>query len=582
MSRLAAGKQPFSQFPHAGLLMAAFVLAIATTSACSNDPPVQPSSEPSEAAAASPNQQVTAAALPSQQVTAAAATAPEPTSTPTATETFEGIISIWPWFNDGLNDDEARLVDGLRGLYWYSAVLTGPLLTMPFLETVEPADIAAVRGLLDLVRHGGGIPRFTQLMGNPYVSDGISDREAKVVATLGSVGAFGPWLLPALLDPEVVMIEERRVDLPLAGEVELAIIRTEPGAARTMDILEHSVRTVERLLQVPLPARYVGVLFGDVVEQGAPAQNFTTHIGMLARYDVDQDHYTADYSAILLAHEVAHFYWIDNSFWLDEGLANLTGVIAEHARSGRPLEPVARLCREARDIRTLSRRPSHEYAFECHYSLSERFFLDLYRNLDEQVFLAALRNLYRLSQQDDPGDDCPGAKLTICHVRVAFTDDVPAESMAVAEKIIARWYDGTEPYDPTTFTEPPDPRLVTVNGELEQAFLSKTPDGGDDGTVFSLSKLEEELWLHIEIRYDPRTGGREVPFELVYYYEDGFAFGRQAVSYEFYYRDDSDQDLFTVQFWVGSRPDELAIGRYAVHLYDGDKKLLELEYEITP
>ena len=156
------------------------------------------------------------------------------------------------------------------------------------------------------------------------------------------------------------------------------------------------------------------------------------------------------------------------------------------------------------------------------------------------------------------------------------------DSRAVADRIIARWYDGTAPYDPTTFTEPADPRLVTVTGELEQAFLSKTPDGEDGGAVFSLSELEEEIWLHIEISYDPRTGGREVPFELVYYYEDGFAFGRQPASYEFYYRDDSDRELFAIQFWVGSRPDELAVGRYAVHLYDGNRKILELEYEITP
>ena len=165
---------------------------------------------------------------------------------------------------------------------------------------------------------------------------------------------------------------------------------------------------------------------------------------------------------------------------------------------------------------------------------------------------------------------------------MAFTNGVPVHSRALAEKIIARWYNGTEPYDPTTFTEPPDPRLVTVDGKLEKAFLSRTPDGGDDGTVFSLKELTEEIWLHIEISYDPKTGGPEVPFELVYYYEDGFAFGRQVASYEFYYSEDSDHELFTIQFWVGSRPDELAIGGYAVHLYDGPRKILELEYEITP
>ena len=421
-------------------------------------------------------------------------------------------------------------------------------------------------------------------MAHPSVSDGISDREAKVLATLGSAAAYGPsWLLPFLLDPEFVTIEERQVDLPLSGQVELALIRTEPGAVRTMDVLEHSIRTAEELLQAPLPTRYVGVLFGDVVEQGAPAQNFDTHIGMLARYDVDQDHYTADYSAILMAHEVAHYYWRDNSSWVDEGLANLMGVIAEHTRGGRPIEPVTRLCREARNILSLYTLSRNEFAFECYYSLSERFLLDLYRNLDEQVFLAALRNLYRLSLQDNPADSCLGTRLTICHVRAAFTnDDLPDSSRAIAEKIIARWYEGTEPYDPTTFTERPDPSLITVEGNLDRAYLSRTPDGGDDGNVFSLKELEGELWLHIEISYDPQTAGREVPLEIVSYYEDGFAFGRQAEPYEFYHREGSDEEVFAISFWVGRPPEELAIGRYAVHLYDGPRKILELEYEIVP
>lgn len=575
-----------------GLASALLALLAATNvmaSACSIDPSGPPTDPTATVPAPSPTAESTAPPVTLATPAATPTSIPTPTPTPTATEIVESALSIWPWFNDGLDEGEAELVRDLKYLYGSIARqiggdLAGKLLTMPFLETVEDHDNAAVTSLLIVRRERDGTRRFKAVMAHPSVSDGISDREAKVLATLGSAVAYGPsWLLPFLLDPEFVTIEERQVDLPLSGQVELALIRTEPGAVRTMDVLEHSVRTAEKLLQAPLPTRYVGVLFGDVVELGAPAQNFDTHIGMLARYDVDQDHYTADYSAILMAHEVAHYYWRGNSSWLDEGLANLMGVIAEHTRGGRPIEPATRLCREARNILSLYTLSRNEFAFECYYSLSERFFLDLYRNLDEQVFLAALRNLYRLSLQDNPADSCLGTRLTICHVRAAFTnDDLPDSSRAIAEKIIARWYEGTEPYDPTTFTEKPDPSLVTVDGNLDRAYLSRTPDGGDDGNVFSLKELEGEIWLHVEISYDPQTAGREVPLEIVSYYEDGFAFGRQAEPYEFYHREGSDEEVFAISFWVGRPPEELAIGRYAVHLYDGPKKILELEYEIVP
>ena len=71
----------------------------------------------------------------------------------------------------------------------------------------------------------------------------------------------------------------------------------------------------------------------------------------------------------------------------------------------------------------------------CHYSLGERLFHDLYRNVDETTFRLAFRRLYLLSQDDDPHDGRNGTKLTICHVRGSFTTDVSKET---AENVIAR------------------------------------------------------------------------------------------------------------------------------------------------
>ena len=47
--------------------------------------------------------------------------------------------------------------------------------------------------------------------------------------------------------------EQRNIMLPLAGETQLTIQRSKPGAARSMDLLEHAVRTTEGVHGGALP-----------------------------------------------------------------------------------------------------------------------------------------------------------------------------------------------------------------------------------------------------------------------------------------------------------------------------------------
>ena len=61
---------------------------------------------------------------------------------------------------------------------------------------------------------------FSWVVDHPALNDGISDREAKILAALTVPGDAGN------LDPDAVTIEERTITLPLAGAVELTIIWT--------------------------------------------------------------------------------------------------------------------------------------------------------------------------------------------------------------------------------------------------------------------------------------------------------------------------------------------------------------------
>ena len=75
-------------------------------------------------------------------------------------------------------------------------------------------------------------------MSSPAVGDGITDELAPIVATLKGVAATNSDLIDVLLDPNRVSLEERVITLPLSGDVILVIIRTGPGVARSIDLLE--------------------------------------------------------------------------------------------------------------------------------------------------------------------------------------------------------------------------------------------------------------------------------------------------------------------------------------------------------
>ena len=127
--------------------------------------------------------------------------------------------------------------------------------------------------------------------------------------------------------------------LPLSGETQLTIQRSKPGAARSMDLLEHAVRTTEEFMGEPFPVRYVGILFKDAVHaaEGSAGTNFGHVIAQRAKYDVDDGSWEARYLPSLTAHEIAHYYWGGDEEWIDEGAATFMEFIIENARTGAPL-----------------------------------------------------------------------------------------------------------------------------------------------------------------------------------------------------------------------------------------------------
>ena len=142
-------------------------------------------------------------------------------------EVATSVVSLG-WVEDGIETLEVQIIEELSYFANRDAGAAIRIAGMPFVETIEPPDVSAIKSLRLLAAYRP--ETFGGVLSHTAVSDGITDDEAMIVATLDGVAKTNPGLLGVLLDNSKVSLEARTVTLPLAGEVILSIIRTGPGA----------------------------------------------------------------------------------------------------------------------------------------------------------------------------------------------------------------------------------------------------------------------------------------------------------------------------------------------------------------
>ena len=379
------------------------------------------------------------------------------------------------WLQDGVARTEFAVIESLGLLSADSLVRIIP---MPFLERIDPADPNAAAALQQL--ENDSRDDFQRIMAHPTISDGIDDEEAKIVTLMYGTNKYRQELVEPLLSGTDVYLEERSIQLPLAGETLLAIIRVQEGHPnRLMDYLEIGTRNMEMFVGEPFPTNYMALLLPRFHLDEEPEGVWRgTHTTQSFRYG-DQYWQNPDSGEIWagqLAHEIAHYYfgsWFGVGgpsghmrTWMAEGSAMFLGnSLSEKVRVGRPVAPKLAPCHSAKTIAELDARKiaqpatiAERYAdmdrtekdgpqnaddrWLCNYTLGEGLFIDLYQELGEETALRGMGNLYRKTLRDDPSDDCEGTRAEICHLRHAFHTAVPQGDAARVKAIIDKWYYG--------------------------------------------------------------------------------------------------------------------------------------------
>ena len=419
-----------------------------------------------------------------------------------------------PWVANGLARNEQQVLEDLVQLMADGTPPEGPvppdapvlaIPDMPFLRSMEPGDAEAVRSLGNIAVEDRAA--LDVLLEHPTLAGGITDQWTPVIAVLWGVHQQNPALVETLLDPSQVRLESRSIRLPQTGTVELRIVRPGPGGNRnTMDVMEGAVRSVESFMQLPLPATMVAVLFADSVTPGYVGTNFGSSIAILPEHEEDQDGLRRS-----IAHEVAHYYWVGNRDWVDEGMSELIAAYHRWQSTGADMAASNYPCSQATQILVLEEiNPGRQdLAFGCNYSLGERLFLSLWDELGEAPFREGAQRLYA-----DAAENFAGAGIP--EMRVAFGQS-PA---------LGRWYSGPRVSRPWPSGEAPTWELDDIHGTITSAGVSLSREGP---LVQSFSARQSgAAYFHFEYEHPQfQEERRMVGLTLVEGYEDGFAYDTQ-------------------------------------------------------
>ena len=380
-----------------------------------------------------------------------------------------------PWVQDAISEVEYDAITWLSNLGAEDVPNLAAIIAMPFLQTPDTTDVLALRSMHRLANEEALAP----LIEHASFLDGITDNETTLVAAVGTLYRDTDEL-SRMLDPGYAFIEA----VTGAPGLQISIIRTgSQSQPWTADAVADAVDYAEQVMLLDLPVDHVILVLNDkAVPSTFAGANYGFAISYLPEYEQMQDTFEGRAFQQGLVHEVAHYYWIENEGWIDEGLANTIEYMhgADNGLSPGQLKTRRKDC-EAHDLEMLSEWDPETSAPEyvCNYYLGERLFLELREGLDDAEFSEKLRDLYHLSLTAQEARQTPGIDV----VRQVFSDQA-----AIVDK---HWSGALNAPENRPFDEGVDRR----SHDLIQWDQHPTYDGQDvsfNGTLLDDAVLSSE------------------------------------------------------------------------------------------
>ncbi len=163
---------------------------------------------------------------------------------------IEAILAL-PWVQDGITETEAEVLDFFEDLDDDNEQAAAAIIAMPFLKSLEPDDVLAVRGILRLARDEDD-SLLSTLLDHPSLRNGITDAQTTLVTAAGTM--WDPEEILRLLNPDYADIETLSSSTMLTPGLKVSIVRTgtqpQPWTAEgAIDAVEFT----EKIMQLPLP-----------------------------------------------------------------------------------------------------------------------------------------------------------------------------------------------------------------------------------------------------------------------------------------------------------------------------------------
>ena len=187
-----------------------------------------------------------------------------PTSTPVHSPTAKDLIPEWAYEN------HPSLTEYILNLPWASGKLTAFEI-----NTIEL-----------LIRYGEHHSNGIEYADNENL---LAEPDPFAIDIIQEFRSYES--APEVTDPRQIKVERRLINLPLRGQTNLLILREQPGSEVTMNLLESSVRSAERFMNIPFPTDQVTFRFTKSNVQEGYAGSFTPgtfsggQVQILPRYD---------------------------------------------------------------------------------------------------------------------------------------------------------------------------------------------------------------------------------------------------------------------------------------------------------